>query len=50
MTSHRSYRDVIPQDKVKQEIENGMGTQFDERFARIMLEMMAEDTDYTMHD
>lgn len=50
MTSHRSYRDIIPQDHVKSEIEKGMGTQFDERFARIMLEMIAEDTEYTMHE
>lgn len=50
MTSHRSYRDVIPQDHVKSEIEKGMGTQFDEKFARIMLEMIAEDTEYTMHE
>ena len=49
MTSHRSYRDIIPQDHVKTEIEKGMGTQFDEKFARIMLEMIAEDTEYTMH-
>ena len=50
MTSHRSYRDIIPQDHVKSEIEKGMGTQFDERFARIMLEMIAEDTEYKMHE
>ncbi len=50
MTSHRSYRDIIPQDHVKSEIEKGMGTQFDEKFARIMLEMIAEDTGYTMHE
>lgn len=50
MTSHRSYRDIIPQDHVKSEIEKGKGTQFDERFARIMLEMIAEDTEYTMHE
>jgi putative two-component system response regulator len=50
MTSHRSYRDIIPQDHVKSEIENGMGTQFDEKFARIMLDMIAEDTEYTMHE
>ena len=50
MTSHRSYRDIIPQDHVKSEIEKGMGTQFDERFERIMLEMIAEDTEYTMHE
>ena len=50
MTSHRSYRDIIPQDHVKSEIEKGMGTQFDEKFARIMLEMIAEDSEYTMHE
>ncbi len=27
-----------------------MGTHFDEKFARIMLEMIAEDTEYTMHE
>ena len=50
MTSHRSYRGIIPQDKVRSEIENGIGRQFDEKFARIMLEMIAEDKDYTMHE
>ena len=50
MTSHRSYRDIIPQDHVKSEIENGMDTQFDAKFAKIMLEMIAEDTEYTMHE
>ncbi len=50
MTSHRSYRDIIPQDHVKNEIEKGMGTQFDEKFARIMLQMIEEDTEYTMHE
>ncbi len=50
MTSHRSYRDIIPQDHVKSELEKGMGSQFDEKFARIMLEMIAEDTEYTMHE
>lgn len=50
MTSHRSYRDIIPQDHVKSEIEKGMGSQFDEKFARIMLDMIAEDTAYTMHE
>ena len=50
MTSHRSYRDIIPQDHVKSEIEKGMGTQFDEKIARIMLDMIAEDTEYTMHE
>ena len=35
---------------VKSEIEKGMGTQFDEKFAHIMLDMIAEDTEYTMHE
>lgn len=50
MTSHRSYREIMPQDKVKSEIEKGIGRQFDERFARIMLGMIEEDTEYTMHE
>lgn len=50
MTSHRSYRDIIPQEYVKSEIKKGMGTQFDEKFARIMLEMIEEDTEYKMHE
>ena len=50
MTSHRSYREIMPQDKVKSEIEKGIGRQFDERFARIMLGMIEEDTEYKMHE
>ena len=50
MTSKRSYRDMIPQDHVKSEIEKGMGTQFDPKFAKIMLDMIAEDTGYIMHE
>ena len=50
MTSRRSYRDVMPQDKVRAEIEKGMGTQFDPAFAGLMLEMIDEDTAYTMHE
>jgi HD-GYP domain-containing protein (c-di-GMP phosphodiesterase class II) len=50
MTSRRSYRDMMPQDKVRSEIEKGMNTQFDPRFARIMLQMIDEDTDYSMRE
>ena len=50
MTSHRSYREIMAQDKVKSEIEKGIGFQFDEKFARIMLEMIEEDKEYTMHE
>ncbi|MCR5747546.1 MAG: HD domain-containing protein [Lachnospiraceae bacterium] len=50
MTSRRSYRDVMSQDMVRNEIERGMGTQFDPRFARIMIDMIDADTDYTMRE
>ncbi len=50
MTSNRSYRGIIPQDHVRSEIEKGMETQFDPRFAGIMLDMISEDTEYTMHE
>lgn len=45
MTSYRSYRDPMPQDKVRSEIEKGSGTQFDARFAKVMLEIISEDKD-----
>ena len=48
MTSRRSYRDVLPQEVVRSEIEKGAGTQFDPAFAKIMLEMIREDRDYSM--
>jgi putative two-component system response regulator len=48
MTSRRSYRDALPQDVVRKEIEKGRGTQFDPAFADIMLQMMDEDRDYRL--
>ena len=50
MTSKRSYRDVLPQDVVKGEIEKGKNSQFDPSFADIMLAMIAEDTEYSLHE
>ena len=50
MTSRRSYRDVLSRDKVISEIEKGKWTQFDPEFAEIMLQMIAEDPDYTMRE
>ena len=50
MTSCRSYRKSLPQEKVRKEIENGRGTQFDPVFADIMLEMINEDKDYKMRE
>ena len=46
MSSRRSYRDLLPQDKVRSEIENGKGSQFDPAFADIMLTMIDEDPEY----
>ena len=50
MTSNRSYRKVMPQETVRREIEEGMGTQFDPEVAMIMLQMIDEDTDYKMRE
>ena len=50
MASKRSYRDVLPQEVVRKEIEKGKGTQFDPYFAEKMLEMMNEDVNYEMRE
>ncbi len=50
MTSKRSYRDPIPQQKVREEIVKGTGTQFDPVFAKIMLHLIDLDTEYEMKE
>ncbi len=50
MTSNRSYRGIMPQERVRSEIMNGRGGQFAPRFADIMLQMIDEDTEYQMHE
>ena len=50
MTSNRSYRDTLSQDMVRREIENGVGTQFDPEYARIMLNLIDKDIDYRMRE
>ena len=50
MTSRRSYRDPMPQEKVREEIANGSGTQFDPRFAEIMLRTIDEDPDFALRE
>ena len=50
MSSRRSYRANLSQEEIRREIQNGTGTQFDPRFARIMLDMIDEDTDYQMKE
>ena len=49
MTSNRSYRKMLPQDVVRNEISNGLGTQFHPKWGKIMLQLIAQDTSYTMH-
>ncbi|MBR1710809.1 MAG: HD domain-containing protein [Clostridia bacterium] len=50
MTSNRSYRRSMDQDKVRGQIEAGKGTQFDPRFADIMIKMIEEDSEYRMRE
>lgn len=50
MTSNRSYRGTLLQDYVRSEIEKGIGSQFDPKYARIMLKLIDEDKDYKMRE
>ncbi len=50
MTSNRSYRQYLPQDVVRSEIENNIGSQFDEMAAKCMLQIIDEDTEYVLHE
>lgn len=48
MTSRRAYRDIMPQEKVREQIAQGLGSQFDAEIAAIMLDLIDKDTEYTM--
>ena len=50
MTSNRSYRELMPQKEVREQIEKGKGTQFDPKFADIMLSIIDEDKNYDMRE
>lgn len=50
MTSNRSYRNYLPQDVVKSEIEKNIGSQFDEVAAKCMMQIIDEDTEYVLHE
>jgi putative two-component system response regulator len=50
MTSRRSYRDVLPQAVVRDEIEACKGKQIDPKIADVMLQMIDADTEYHMHE
>lgn len=50
MTSNRSYRNYLPQDVVRGEIEKNLGTQFDPEVGKVMIEIIDEDKDYSLHE
>ena len=50
MTSKRSYRDTVPQHKVREELVKGSGTQFDPVYAHIMISMLDNDSEYNMKE
>ena len=50
MTSNRSYRSYLPQEVVKGELEKFSGTQFDPDVAQQMLNIIAEDKGYQLHE
>ncbi len=50
MTSFRHYREALSQVRVRSEIMNNSGSQFDPQFAEIMLRMIDEDRWFTMRE
>ena len=50
MTSKRSYRDPIPQQKVREEFVKGAGAQFDPEISKIMLHLIDMDSEYSMKE
>ena len=50
MTSNRSYRDSLPQDVVRSEIEKHIGSQFDPQVAAKMLEIIDNDKDFKLRE
>ena len=50
MTSDRSYREAKQQQIVREEIVKGTGTQFDPKFAKIMLHLIDLDSEFEMKE
>ncbi len=50
MTSKRSYRDPLPQDKVREELIECSGVQFDPEYANIMVHLLDLDQEYEMQE
>ena len=50
MTSNRSYRKGMSQERVREELEKGKDSQFDRRIADVMLQIIDEDKDYRLRE
>ena len=50
MASKRSYRDVLPREKIREEFISGAGKQFDPKFADIMVRLIDQDVDYHLRE
>jgi response regulator RpfG family c-di-GMP phosphodiesterase len=50
MSSTRSYREYMPQDRVRAEIVKNSGTQFDPKVAECMLSIIDDDINYVLHE
>ncbi len=50
MTSSRSYRPRMEQAAVREQISNGMGSQFDNEIASLMIELIDEDKRYNLRE
>ncbi len=50
MSSRRSYREILSQDVIRGELENGKGTQFDPEIAEVMIKIINEDIDYELRE
>ncbi len=50
MTSKRNYRDPMPQLRAREEFVKGTDSQFDPRFAKIMLHLIDLDSEYQMKE
>ena len=50
MTSRRSYRDILPQSFIREELIAGKNKQFDPEIIDAMIELIDEDTDYLMNE
>lgn len=50
MTSKRSYRDILPQEYVRNEFVEKSGIQFDPFYAKLMVEIIDDDPDYKLKE